>query len=188
MGISYRQREKNSLNSNLQDDRRQVVLDYFRLIKEKDMPGLLNMFTDDCIIYEPFSRGSTFHNSDGAKKSYLKGSSEIESFLKIVMLASKGLQYEIKFIDEPMNIKYEQSNDDFDVTSLSSSSSSTIISALATFYKNEGGDELKERLTFHVVSKKNYDNAVTMDSDYNTIDNKKIKTLWIQFCSPESTN
>ena len=183
MGISYRQREKNNLNSNLQDDRRQAVLDYFRLIKEKDMPGLLNMFTDDCIIYEPFSRGSTFHNSDRAKKSYLKGSSEIGSFFYIVMMASDGLQYEIKFTDEPMDTEYKHSIDN-----LGSILSSTIISALATFYKNEGGDELKERLTFHVVSKKNYDNAVTMDSDYNNIDNMKIKTLWIQFCSPESIN
>jgi hypothetical protein len=181
MGISYRQRDENHLNSNLQDDRRQVVLDYFRLIKEKDMPGLLNIFTDDCIIYEPFSRGSIFHNSDGAKKSYLKGSSEIESFLKIVMMASDGLQYEIKFIDEPMNIKYEQSNDDFDATP----SSSSIISALATFYGNEGADELKGWLTFHVLPEKNNDSAIKTDNDYNNISNKKkIKTLLIQFCSP----
>ena len=99
------------------------------------------------------------------------------------MMASDGLQYEIKFIDEPMDTEYKHSIDN-----LGSILSSTIISALATFYKNKGGDELKERLTFLVVSKKNYDNVVKMDSDYNNIDNKKIKTLWIQFCSPESTN
>jgi hypothetical protein len=151
------------------------------------MPGLLNMFRDDCIIYEPFSRGSTFRNSDGAKKSYLKGSSEIESFLNIVMMASEGLQYEIKFIDEPMNTTYEQSNDDFESSSSTSTSTSstTIISALATFYRNEGADELKGWLTFHVIPEKNNDSAIKTDNDYNNIRNKKkIKTLWIQFCSP----
>lgn len=171
------------MNSNFKNECRQVVLDYFRLIKEKDMHGLLNTFTDDCIIYEPFSKGCILYNDDGVKKSYLKGSSEIGSFFYIVMMASDGLQYEIKFTGEPIDTEYKHSIDN-----LGSILSSTIISALATFYKNEGGDELKERLTFHVVSKKNYDNVVTMDSDYNNIDNKKIKTLWIQFCSPESTN
>lgn len=181
MGISYRKKEKDNLKSSLNGDCRQVVSDYFRLIKEKDIHGLLNMFTDDCIIYEPFSKGSTLYNNNGAKKSCLKGISEIESFLNIVMMASSGLEYEIKFMDEPMDIDYDKPNDNYNSTP-----SSTIISALATFYRNKG-DELKERLTFHVVPEKNYDGATTMDRDYNN-SNKKIKTLWIQFCSPESTN
>jgi hypothetical protein len=101
------------------------------------------------------------------------------------MMASEGLQYEIKFIDEPMNIKYEQSNDDFDAIPSSSSSSSSIISALATFYGNEGADEIKGWLTFHVVPEKNNDSAIKTDNDYNNISNKKkIKTLWIQFRLP----
>ena len=78
------------------------------------------------------------------------------------MMASNGLQYEIKFIEEPMDIDYEQADEIFD-----SRSSSSIISALASFYRNEGGDELKERLIFHIISKKNYDNVATMDSDSN---------------------
>ena len=111
--------------SNFKNECRQVVLDYFRLIKEKDifrlikekdMHGLLNTFTDDCIIYEPFSKGCTLYNNDRVKKSYLKGSSEIGSFFYIVMMASDGLQYEIKFTDEPMDTEYKQSIDNLDST------------------------------------------------------------------------
>jgi len=116
-------------------------------------------------------------------KSCLKGRSVIESFFNIVMMASNGLQYDIEFIDEPMNTDYEQANDNSDSTP-----SLTFISALAIFYRNEGGYELKERLTFHIISKKNYDSVITKDSDYNNNNKKKINTLWIQFCSPGSTN
>lgn len=75
------------------------------------MHGLLNTFTDDCIIYEPFSNRCILYNNDGAKKSYLNGSSEIGSFFYIVMMASDGLQYEIKFTDEPMDTEYKHSID-----------------------------------------------------------------------------
>lgn len=47
------------------------------------------------------------------------------------MMASDGLQYEIKYIDEPMDSKYKQPNDNIALTS-SSSLSSTIISVIAT--------------------------------------------------------
>ena len=33
-----------------------IVHEYFRLIKAKDMYRLLDLFTDDAVIYEPFSR------------------------------------------------------------------------------------------------------------------------------------
>ena len=145
------------------------------------MHGLLNLFTDDCAIYEPYSKGLHSYYDNGIAKSCLKGRSEIESFLNIVMMASNGLQYEIKFLEEPMDIDYEQADEIFD------SRSSSIISALASFYRNEGGDELKVRLMFHIMSKKNYDNVAAMNSDSNNND-KKIKALWIQFCSLESTN
>jgi ketosteroid isomerase-like protein len=34
----------------------EIVHEYFRLIKTKDMYGLLDLFTDDAVIYEPFSK------------------------------------------------------------------------------------------------------------------------------------
>jgi hypothetical protein len=165
---------KNNLNPHSKEDNHQIVSNYFSLIDKKDMRGLLNLFTDDCVIYEPFSRDSPSYNNDEIVKSCLNGRSEIESFFNIVMMASDGLLYEIEFIDDPIDIDYKQTDDIFDSTS------SSIVSALATFYGNQEGDNLKERLTFHVVSKKGY------DSNYNI--SKWIKTLRIQFCPPESTS
>ena len=152
------------MNSHPADDNHQIVSDYFRLIHEKDIHGLLTMFTDDCVIYEPFSKGPSLYYDNRVAKSCMKG------------------QYDIEFIDEPMDISYELSNDNF------GSMPSSTISVLASFYNYEGGEDLKERLTFHIVSKKNYDSVTTMDSGYNNINDKKIKTLWIQFCSHETSN
>jgi len=161
------------LNSNYDDNNRRIVSDYFHLINEKDMQGLLNLFADDCVIYEPLGKGTLLHN-DLRKKILLKGKSEIESFFNIVMMASDGFQYQIEFIDKPINMGYNQPIDIFDSTS------SSIVSVLATFYGNKEGHGLKEWLTFHVVSRKNYDSANTQDNDYSN-NNKEIKTLWIQF-------
>ena len=161
------------MNSNYDDNNRRIVSDYFHLINEKDMQGLLNLFADDCVIYEPLGKG-TLLNNDLREKIQLKGKSEIESFFNIVMMASDGFQYQIEFIDEPINMDYNQPSDVFDSTS------SSIVSVLATFYGNKEGHGLKEWLTFHVVSRKNYDSANTQDNDYSN-NNKEIKTLWIQF-------
>lgn len=161
------------MNSNYDDNNRRIVSDYFHLINEKDMQGLLNLFADDCVIYEPLGKGTLLHN-DLREKIQLKGKSEIESFFNIVMMASDGFQYQIEFIDKPINMGYNQPIDIFDSTS------SSIVSVLATFYGNKEGHGLKEWLTFHVVSRKNYDSANTQDNDYSN-NNKEIKTLWIQF-------
>ncbi|MFZ1876580.1 MAG: nuclear transport factor 2 family protein [Nitrososphaeraceae archaeon] len=161
------------MNSHYNDNNLRIVSDYFHLINEKDMQGLLNLFADDCVIYEPLGKGTLLHN-DLREKIQLKGKSEIESFFNIVMMASDGFQYQIEFIDEPINMDYNQPSDIFDSTS------SSIVSVLATFYRNKEGHGLKEWLTFHVVSRKNYDSANTQDNDYSN-NNKEIKTLWIQF-------
>lgn len=161
------------MNSHYNDNNRRIVSDYFHLINEKDMQGLLNLFADDCVIYEPLGKGTLLHN-DLREKILLKGKSEIESFFNIVMMASDGFQYQIEFIDKPINMGYNQPIDIFDSTS------SSIVSVLATFYGNKEGQTLKEWLTFYVVSRKNYDSANTQDNDYSN-NNKEIKTLWIQF-------
>jgi ketosteroid isomerase-like protein len=63
-----------------------LVLDYFQRVKSGDLSGLLNMFSDDSIIYEPFS-----------KSKYVTGKSEIESFFRTVIMANAGMRQEIKF-------------------------------------------------------------------------------------------
>jgi hypothetical protein len=167
------------MDSDSINDSHHIVLKYFHLIDEKDMHSLLNLFTDDCIIYEPFSRGQSSYDNDGIGKTRLKGRSEIESFFHVVMMASDGLEHQIEFIDNPIN-NYEQIGD------IVTSTTSSIVTALATFYGNKGGDKLNERLTFHIISKVN-DNTNDITTQKNNSDtNRKIKTLWIQFCAPES--
>jgi hypothetical protein len=158
------------------------VSDYFRLIKNKDMDGLLNLFTEDCIIYEPFSKVSTLYTTKSTNGASLEGRFEIESFLNIVMMACDGLEFEIKFIVEPIDIDNGQLTEIFGSTFCSSS----LISVLATFYGKKGEAELKERFTFCVASEKNHDSVITSDTNY--FNSVKIKTLWIQSCLPESAS
>ncbi|MGC1131390.1 MAG: hypothetical protein WA941_01100 [Nitrososphaeraceae archaeon] len=52
------------------------------------------------------------------------------------MVASDGLKHEIKFVHSP--IEHTRQNGDSVITM-----SSSVVSALATYYGNEGGDKLK---------------------------------------------
>jgi ketosteroid isomerase-like protein len=47
------------MDSDSENMNRHVVLKYFRMIDEKDMHSLLNLFREDCAIYEPFSKELT---------------------------------------------------------------------------------------------------------------------------------
>jgi hypothetical protein len=157
------------------------VSDYFHFIDKKDMQKLLNLFAEDCIIFEPFSKKQSLHFDNGNDKTCLKGKFEIESFFNVVMMASDGLQYQIEFMDKPIVMDCEQTSKMLDY------SSSSIVSVLATFYGIKEGFSLKEKLTFHIVSRKKYESINTQDNDSN-FNRNEIRILWIQFCSLESTN
>ena len=60
----------------------QIVTRYFRCIDTKDLDGILELFTYDAEIYEPFS------NITGG----LKGRSSMEPFLKVAMMANNNLR------------------------------------------------------------------------------------------------
>lgn len=62
-----------------------VVQEYFRRIKSGDIRSLLQLFSDECVIHEPFSR---------CKR--LTGKSEVESFFVTVIMANQGLQSDVK--------------------------------------------------------------------------------------------
>lgn len=64
-----------------------TILDYFQRVKSGDLQGLLNLFYDDSVIYEPFS-----------KLKCVTGKSEIKEFLRTVLLANTGMQQEINFV------------------------------------------------------------------------------------------
>lgn len=163
----------NSIRFHNERDDRHIVLKYFCLIDKKDMPSLLDLFTEDCTIYEPFSRD--FLSDEGKGKKPLKGRNEIESFFHVVMMASDGLKHEIEFINSP--IKHTRQNGDTVITT-----SSSIVSALTTFYRNEGGDKLKQKFVFHIVSEQQdtLDNITrySNDKDINS-DTRKIERLYV---------
>lgn len=90
------------MNPNFEKDDQDIIEKYFRLIDEKDMPSLLDLFTEDCRIYEPFSRDPLFNDNVGKVKTSLKSRSEIESFFQVVMMACDGLKHKIEFICKPI--------------------------------------------------------------------------------------
>jgi ketosteroid isomerase-like protein len=63
---------------------KQLVVEYFRAVSSGDMDGLLRLFSDDALIFQPFS------------KSTIVGKSQIEMFLKTVIMANSGMQRDLK--------------------------------------------------------------------------------------------
>ena len=80
---NYQQNEK---------DNEIIVKEYFRRIKSRDVEGILELFSDDAVIHEPFSRARR-----------LFGKTEIKPFLKSVIMANEGLQYEINIERQKYN-------------------------------------------------------------------------------------
>ncbi len=101
-----------------------IVYQYFKLIKNKDINGVLHLFADDAIIYEPFS------NIDGG----LKGKGSIRPFLDVVIMVTEGVKDEIEFEKaRDANRQEEQT-----------------IAALVTF---ERGGKTQARYTFELISR-----------------------------------
>jgi ketosteroid isomerase-like protein len=69
---------------------REMVNEYFRLVTEKDVRGLLQLFDEDAVVFEPFSN----------IKGGLVGRTVIENFLKVVVMANEGFRRTIRFADE----------------------------------------------------------------------------------------
>lgn len=101
-----------------------IVKEYFNRIKSKDLEGLLELFSDDAVIYEPFS-----------KAKCLLGKNEIKSFLKSVIMANDGLQYEI-------NIEGRQDNH---------------VNNLVANVIFRRGHAINSRFTFSVENTRDYD-------------------------------
>jgi hypothetical protein len=135
------------------------VFEYFRLINNKNIERLMDLFAPGATIYEPFSKLT----------GGLKGKLAIESFLKVVIMASDTLQYHV-VIEKNPNIKdahraYQNSDQNS-----KDNNSNKVISALVVFEK---GDSLNARFTFELTS--------TYDNYANESRHNKIKTLYIQF-------
>jgi hypothetical protein len=67
----------------------QMVHEYFNRISKKDVKGLLQLFAEDAVVYEPFSKEEGLH-----------GKSAIEHFLKVAVMANSGLARTIEFAEK----------------------------------------------------------------------------------------
>jgi hypothetical protein len=125
---------------------------------DKDVSGLLDLFTDDAVIYEPFSKAEDIQG----KTIGLHGKQSIEPFLGVVVMANEGLEGNITI--DKIYERMDGSNNKY-----------TEVSAIVTF---ERGDKITARFTFELIS------PATNNSNYiknaNQIE-KKIKSLHIQF-------
>lgn len=79
-----------------------TVYEYFRLIKNKDINRVLDLFVDDAVVYEPFS------NVLGG----LRGKSAIKPFLEIALMANDGLQHKIEIKHQKQQQQQRQSKID----------------------------------------------------------------------------
>ncbi len=71
------------------ESREDIIFKYFRLISDRDLEGLLDLFDDDATIYEPFSTSQVLH-----------GRSSIEPFLKVALMANSNMRRKIKISKE----------------------------------------------------------------------------------------
>ena len=62
-----------------------IISQYFKLLQNKDIEGLKNLFWSDAIVYEPFSK----------LEQGLRGWTQIEPFLKVAMMASESHQVDL---------------------------------------------------------------------------------------------
>ena len=147
-------------NATLKSER-DIVFEYFRRIMDKDVSGLLDLFTYDAVIYEPFSKAEDIQG----KTTGLHGKQSIEPFLGVVVMANEGLECNITIdkIIEKMN---------------GSNNKSTEISAFVTF---ERGNKITARFTFELISPVTSNSNNSKSDIYTNPNEKKIKSLHIQF-------
>lgn len=69
-----------------------TIFSYFKSIKEKDINKLIDLFEDQAIIQEPFS-----------KESQLQDKRDFRSFFQIVCMANEDLDHDLFFEDSTDN-------------------------------------------------------------------------------------
>lgn len=131
-----------------------VVLQYFKLLQNKDIEGLKDLFWSDAIVYEPFS----------TLEQGLKGWTQIEPFLKVAMMASESLSSKVSF-EESSKIK----NSDLPDLNVDNSSDYDIVETFVAF---QNDNIVKAKFRFELS---NHANIIGYS------DRKKIRALHIQF-------
>jgi len=140
-----------------------IVLEFFRLIKNKDVGNLMDLFDSEAIVYEPFSKIT----------GGLKGKLAIESFVRVAMMANDTLQHRIVIVKKsnPNELK-----SDYKVSDGNNSDNTKFMTALVRFEK---GDSVRARFTFELAS----DNSDSDDDGGGAVGRRynRIKSLHIQF-------
>lgn len=134
---------------------KEIISQYFRLLEDKDIHGLKDLFWSDAIVYEPFSK----------LEHGLRGWSQIEPFLKVAIMANEYLSNKIAF-EESSRIKNKDLKDE---EKNIGNSNNDIVEALVTFQKD---NVIKAKFRFELSNQAN-----TVDES----ERKKIKALDIQF-------
>ncbi len=80
---------KLNYDTHLEKSHEWLIRQYFKRVRAGDLHGLLDLFSNDCVIHEPFSTSK-----------YLTGKIEIEPFLKSAIMANQEVQYEVKIEKE----------------------------------------------------------------------------------------
>ena len=83
ISVGSKIREKIPWHGSSGDDN--IVYEYFKVIENKDIQGALELFENDAVIYEPFSKSDS-----------LKGKTAIEPFLRIAIMANSDLHRTIE--------------------------------------------------------------------------------------------
>lgn len=134
---------------------KEIISQYFRLLQNKDIDGLKDLFWSDATVYEPFSK----------LEHGLRGWSQIEPFLKVAIMANESLSNKIAF-EESSRIKNKDLKDE---EKNIGNSNNDIVEALVTFQKD---NVIKAKFRFELSNQAN-----TIDDS----ERKKIKVLHIQF-------
>jgi ketosteroid isomerase-like protein len=137
-----------------------IVFEYFKLIKNKDIESLMDLFVPDAIVFEPFSKMT----------GGLQGRRSIESFLRVAIMANDTLQHQI-IIEKEANIN-EAKSDHEGNSNHTGKDNTNVVTAMVKFEK---GDSIKARFTFELTSDDS-GNGHTVGQKYN-----RIKTLHIHF-------
>jgi hypothetical protein len=142
---------------------KEIVAEYFRFVKSKDIKGLKDLFWSDAIVFEPFSK----------LEEGLRGWSKIEPFLKVAIVANESLSYRIGF-ESGDKEKEEEDNNNKDIQNHeknNKNNNNEVVEALVTFQKDE---VVKAKFRFELSSAVNA--ATSNDQSL-----KKIKSLHIEF-------
>ena len=149
-----------------------LVFEYFRLIKNKDIARLMDLFDPDAVVYEPFSKLT----------GGLRGKQAIESFLKVAIMANDTLQHQI-VIEKESDINKPQlnnNNDNNDTRNKKNNNNDNDIKAVTALVMFEKGDSLRARFSFEFSSDQ-HDNNDDNENNPTSSKHNKIKALRIQF-------